>query len=120
MEILKSFLNLFTVNSAYAASSGAASGGGNWGTTLESFAPLIAIVVIFYLLVILPQQKRTKDHKKMIDTLKVGDEILTNGGVFGKISGIADQAFTLEIAQNVKIKIAKNSVATKTSNTPNT
>ncbi|MCL4498548.1 MAG: preprotein translocase subunit YajC [Deltaproteobacteria bacterium] len=114
MKNLFNPFNLFTVKNAYAASA-ASSGQGGWEGTLWSFAPLIAIVVIFYLLVILPQQKRTKDHKKMIDSLKVGDEILTNGGIYGIISGIADQVFTIEIAKDVKIKIAKNAIATKTS-----
>ncbi len=114
MKILSSLsglFNIFTVKNAYAAS-GAASGG--WEANLINFAPLIAIVIIFYLLVILPQQKRTKDHKKMIESLKVGDEVLTNGGIFGIITGIADQVFTVEIARDVKIKITKSAIATKT------
>ncbi len=115
MKNLFNPFNLFTVKNAYAASAASSGGQGGWEGTLWSFAPLIAIVVIFYLLVILPQQKRTKDHKKMIDSLKVGDEILTNGGIYGIISGIADQVFTIEIAKDVKIKIAKNAIATKTS-----
>ncbi len=110
---LSNLINQFTVKNAFAASS--SGHGGGFEGTLISFAPLIAIVVIFYLLVILPQQKRTKDHKKMIGTLKVGDEVLTNGGMFGVITGIADQVFTLEIAKDVKIKITKNTIATKTS-----
>ncbi|MCL4542471.1 MAG: preprotein translocase subunit YajC [Deltaproteobacteria bacterium] len=115
MEILSDLFNLFTVKNAAAAAAAASSGGGGWQQTFWSFAPLIAIVVIFYLLVILPQQKRTKDHRKMIESLRVGDEILTNGGMYGIISGIAEQVFTLEIAKDVKIKIAKNAIATKTS-----
>ncbi len=112
MEILHGFLNLFTVENAYAAGAGKAQGG--WESTFIGFAPLIAIVVIFYLLVILPQQKRTKDHKKMVEDLKVGDEVLTNGGIIGNIAGIADKAFTLEIAPNVKVKIARSAVAART------
>lgn len=112
MEILSNLFNLFTVKNAYAAAS---SGQGDWQGTLWSFAPLIAIVAIFYLLVILPQQKRTKDHRKMVESLKVGDEILTNSGIYGIISGIAEQVFTLEIAKDVKIKITKNAIAAKTS-----
>ncbi|MHB8231867.1 MAG: preprotein translocase subunit YajC [bacterium] len=109
---LSGLLNPFAVKNAFAASSASASGGIE--ATLLNFAPLIAIVVIFYLLVILPQQKRTKDHKKMIESLKTGDEVLTNGGIFGIITGIADQVFTIEIAKDVKIKITKNAIATKT------
>ena len=113
LSALSQSLNPFSVKNAFAAS-GAASGGGGWEATLINFAPLIAIVVIFYLLVILPQQKRTKDHKKMIGDIKVGDEVLTNDGMFGIITGIADQVFTIEIAKDVKIKVTKNSIATKT------
>ncbi len=116
MKILSSLsglFNNFAVKPAYAAGGGAPASGG-WESTLINFAPLIAIVVIFYLLVILPQQKRTKDHKKMIESLKVGDEVLTTGGIFGIITGIADQLFTIEIAKDVKIKITKSAIATKT------
>ncbi|MCL4428926.1 MAG: preprotein translocase subunit YajC [Deltaproteobacteria bacterium] len=116
MKILSSLsglFNNFAVKPAYAAGGGTTSSGG-WEATLINFAPLIAIVVIFYLLVILPQQKRTKDHKKMIESLKVGDEVLTTGGIFGVITGIADQLFTIEIAKDVKIKITKSAIATKT------
>ncbi len=112
---LSNLFNIFAAKTAEAASSGTASSqGGGWEATLINFAPLIAIVVIFYLLVILPQQKRTKDHRKMIESLKVGDEILTNGGIYGIINGIADQVFTIEIAKDVKIKIAKSAIAAKT------
>jgi preprotein translocase subunit YajC len=113
MKILSDVLNLFYPTNAYAA--GAAVGGSSLQSEIWSFAPLIAIVVIFYLLVILPQQKRTKDHKKMIDSLKIGDQVITNGGIYGVVAGIADQVFTLEIAKDVKIKVAKNTIATKAS-----
>lgn len=117
MEILNhlsSKLNFFAAKKAYAAAAGTAGAKGGWEATLINFAPLIAIVVIFYLLVVLPQQKRTKEHKKMLESLKVGDEVLTNGGMFGVITGIADQVFTIEITKDVKIKITKSAIATKT------
>ena len=116
LSVLSDLLNVLKVKSAYAAGSAPAKTGGGWESTLKNFAPLIAIVAIFYLLVILPQQKRTKEHKKMIDSLKVGDEVLTTGGIFGVITGIADQLFTVEIAKDVKIKITKSAIATKTVN----
>ena len=116
VSVLSDLLNVLKIKSAYAAGGAPAKTGGGWESTLESFAPLIAIVAIFYLLVILPQQKRTKEHKKMIDSLKVGDEVLTTGGILGVITGIADQLFTIEIAKDVKIKITKSAIATKTVN----
>lgn len=117
MKILSdlfSLLNPLAVKNAYAAA-GATGTFGGIKADLVNFAPLIAIVIIFYLLVILPQQKRTRNHKKMIESLKTGDEILTNGGIYGIITGIADQVFTIEIAKDVKIKITKSAIAAKTS-----
>ncbi len=111
---LPGLFNIFEVKPAYAAGGAPAKAGGGWEATLMNFAPLIAIVAIFYLLVILPQQKRTKEHRKMIESLKVGDEIMTTGGIYGIITGIAEQVFTVEIAKDVKIKITKSSVAAKT------
>lgn len=114
MTIISGLLNLLSAKNAWAGGSAVSSQGG-WEQTLWGFAPLLAIVVIFYLLVMMPQQKRTKEHRRMLESLRVGDEILTNGGIYGIISGIAEQVYTIEITKDVKIKIAKNAIATKTS-----
>jgi preprotein translocase subunit YajC len=81
----------------------------SWG----AFLPLIIIFAIFYFLLILPQQKRTKKHKQMLEQLRAGEEIVTSGGICGRIDSVLDQGFFLvEIAKGVKIKVAKNAIAT--------
>ena len=80
---------------------------------LASFIPIILIFVVFYFLLIRPQQKRAKEHREMIKNLKKGDEIITSGGLYGKIVGITDEFLTLEVAENVKVKVARNYVSTK-------
>ena len=87
----------------------AAPGGGPGGIT--SFLPLILIFVIFYFLLIRPQQKKVKDHQAYIGGLKKGDAVITNGGIHGVITGLTDTVVTLEIAENVKIKIARPHIA---------
>lgn len=82
------------------------------GGTLFQFLPLILIFAIFYFLLIRPQQKRQKKHTEMLDTLKAGDDVILAGGIYGKIDRVADQnTFIVEIADGVKIKIAKSGVA---------
>lgn len=86
-----------------------ASKGSPWG----AFLPLIIIFVIFYFLLIMPQQKRNKKHRQMIDALKAGDEVITSGGIYGKIDSVVDQnTFLLEISKGVKIKVNRNAIAT--------
>ncbi len=81
---------------------------------LGSFLPLILIFVVFYFLLIRPQQKRQKQHAAMLDALKSGDEVMTNGGIYGTITSVDDSnTFTVEIANGVKIKVAKGGIAQK-------
>ena len=89
---------------------GAASQGG--AAAFMNFVPLIFMFAIFYFLLIRPQQKKAKEHKAMIDALKVGDSVKTAAGIHGKIAGLEDQVVTLEIATGVKIKIDKPFVTT--------
>ena len=76
-----------------------------------SFVPLILLVVIFYFLLIRPQQKRTKEHKKLLVDLNKGDEVLTNGGIVGKISDLDDNFISLEIAPSIKVKMQKQAIS---------
>ena len=76
-----------------------------------SFVPLIVIFVVFYLLLIRPQMKRAKEHKKMVETLAKGDEVVTNGGLLGKITDIGENFISLEIADGVQVKVQRPSVA---------
>ena len=76
-----------------------------------SFLPLILIFVVFYFLLIRPQTKRAKEHKAMIAALEVGAEVVTSGGILGKVTELGDQILTVEIAPGVQVKIQRHTVA---------
>ncbi len=80
---------------------------------IEQFLPLIIIFAIFYFILIRPQQQRQKKHKEMLDSLKVGDKIITIGGIYGIIRDIKGDVFTLEISKDIKINTTKNAIGTK-------
>jgi len=80
--------------------------------TLISFLPFVVIFVLFYFMMIRPQMKRAKDLKKMVDALQKGDEVITAGGLLGKITKVGEQYVSLEIADNVTIQIQKQTVQT--------
>lgn len=94
---------------AYAMGQGGAAGQGSGGLT--AFIPLILMFVIFYFLLIRPQQKKAKEHREMISNLKKGDRILTSGGLYGTITGADDNTLTVEIAEKVRVKINRGNVA---------
>lgn len=96
-------------NIAYAMGQGGAPDGGAGG--FSAFVPLILMFVIFYFLLIRPQQKKTKEHRAMIESLKKGDRIITSGGLHGLITGVNDQTLTVEIAYKVRVKVARGNVA---------
>jgi len=75
-----------------------------------SFLPLILIFVIFYFLLIRPQSKRAKEHKKMVSELKAGDEVVTGGGLLGKITEAGEQFLTVEVADGVRVKVQRHTV----------
>lgn len=95
---------------AYAIGPGGAPGGGG-ASAFAGFVPLIIIFVIFYFLLIRPQQKQLKTHKEMLDSLKIGDSVVTSGGLHGKITGITETIVTLEIAKDVRVKVEKGSIS---------
>ena len=82
-------------------------------TGFMSFLPMVVIFVLFWFLLIRPQQKKAKEHTKMLSNLKANDEVITNSGIFGKISKLNDQFIYLEITNNVIIKVQKSSIAGK-------
>jgi preprotein translocase subunit YajC len=94
---------------AYAMGQGGAPGGGTGG--FSAFIPLILMFVIFYFLLIRPQQKKAKDHRQMITALKKGDRVVTGGGIHGRVTGLDESTVTLEIADKVRIKVNRGSVA---------
>jgi preprotein translocase subunit YajC len=72
---------------------------------------MLVIFAIFYLILIRPQQKKMKEHKKMVDELKKGDHIVTAGGIIGMVEATAPEKLTVKIAEGVKVKITRSSVA---------
>ncbi len=97
----------FLISDAYAqaAPAGAAS------DPIMQFLPLVVIMVAFYFILLRPQQKRQKEHKAMIDALKKGDEVVTGGGVLGRIVEVGDNFVSLEVADKVEIKVQKAAVS---------
>ena len=85
---------------------------------LALFLPLILIMGVFYFLMILPQQRRQKKTNEMLRNLKNGDKVVTNGGIYGTIVGLEDDAVQLRIADQVKIKVARNAIAVVQTDTP--
>ena len=75
-----------------------------------SFLPLILLFVVFYFLLIRPQAKRAKEHKKLVAELKPGDEVVTSGGLAGRIREVGESYVTLEIADGVEVKLQKMAV----------
>ena len=97
---------------------GAPGGGGGMGS-LTSFLPLILMFVVFYFLLIWPQQKKAKAHRQVLANLQKGDNVVTASGIYGQITGLTDTTVTLEIAEKVRIKISRSAVAGVVKN-PNT
>jgi len=98
------------IDIAYAmGTGGGATGQGAGGFT--SLIPIILMFVIFYFLLIRPQQKKSKEHREMINRLKKGDRIITSGGLHGQITAVDDTTMTVEIADRVRVKVARGNVA---------
>lgn len=94
----------FFLSPAYAQA--AAQPGGPWGSLIM----LLVFFAIFYFLLIRPQQKRMSEHKKLIEALTRNDEVVTTGGVLGKIEDVGESFVTLEIASGVRIKVQRHAV----------
>ena len=96
----------FLINDAHAQAAGAPAGGG-----LLTFLPLVLMLVVFYFLMIRPQQKRMKEHREMVSALKKGDEVLTNGGLGGTITKVGDAYLSMRVADNVEVNVQKTAVS---------
>ena len=81
-------------------------------STVGMLLPFAAMFGVFYFLMIRPQQKKIKDHEILVNSLQKGEEVITQAGIFGKIHGIADKFITLEVDNNVRIKILKTQIST--------
>jgi len=96
------------ISEAYAMAGKAA--GGQQGSGYESIIMLVLMFAIFYFLLIRPQQKRAKQHKELVSNLKSGDQIVSAGGIHGKIVSVEENVVTLEVATGVKIKINRSAI----------
>lgn len=93
------------ISNAYAEAASAAPDNG-----IMSFLPLIALIAVFYFLVLRPQSKRAKEQKIMIEALQRGDEVVTVGGEVGSISKVFDQYVSVELAENLEVKVQKSAI----------
>jgi preprotein translocase subunit YajC len=93
------------------SSAQAQAAGGAPQNPLLSMLPLVLIFVVFYFLLIRPQAKRAKEHKAMVAAMGVGDEVVTNGGILGRITEAGDQFLTVEIASGVQVKVQRHTIS---------
>ena len=99
---------MFFISNAYAQSTDALGLGGN----LTSFLPLVLMFVVMYFLMIRPQQKRAKEQQAMMDALTKGDEVVTAGGMLGRVVKVVDAYVTIEVASGTEITVQKSSITT--------
>lgn len=96
----------FFISAAHAQAAGAPG-----GQSIVAFLPLVLIVVVFYLFLVRPQNKRAKDQREMLAKIAAGDEVATAGGMLGKVVEVGEQYLTLEIASGVNVKLQKFQVS---------
>ena len=96
----------FFISPAYAQAAGGSAGGG-----FSQILILVVFVGIFYFMLIRPQQKRQKEHQNLLSNLKTGDKVITSSGIHGLIANVKDTTFLVKIADNVKIEVDKNAIA---------
>ncbi len=102
----------FPVALAFAANGG----GGSSSPGMAGFlniAPLILLFVVFYFLLIRPQQKKAKEHGEMLKRIQKGDNVITSGGIHGRVTSVAEDAVTVEIAENVRVKVSKEAITAR-------
>jgi preprotein translocase subunit YajC len=93
------------ISNAYAEAAAASPEGG-----IMNFLPLIALVAVFYFLILRPQSKRAKEQKSMIEALQRGDEVVTVGGEVGTVTKVFEQYLSLELAENLEVTVQKNAI----------
>lgn len=98
------------ISSAFAQSAPAAAAGGDLQSTLMSMLPLVLMFVVLYFVMIRPQMKKQKEHKSMIDALAKGDEVVTVGGMLGKVSKMGDSHIGLEVSNGVELQVQRSAV----------
>jgi preprotein translocase subunit YajC len=97
----------FLISDAYAEAAPAATG----GDPLSSLIFFGGFILIFYFILIRPQQKRAKEHRNLVAALSKGDEVVTNGGILGKVTNVGDEYISVELADNVTVRVQRQAVA---------
>jgi preprotein translocase subunit YajC len=103
---MQSLLSFFISDAAAQASGGAPA-----GNPLGSLILIVPMLVLMWFILIRPQQKKQKEHRAMVDALAAGNEIVTGGGVLGKVTEVGEQFITVEVADGVRVKVQKHSIA---------
>ncbi len=98
------------ISSAFAQTAPAAAAGGSMQDSLMSMLPLVLMFVVLYFVMIRPQMKKQKEHRAMIEAITKGDEVVTAGGVLGKISKLGESFLGIEVANGVEIQIQRSAV----------
>jgi preprotein translocase subunit YajC len=94
------------ISNAYAEAAGSVQGG------FMEYLPLVALVAVFYFLVLRPQQTRAKEHKGMVEALQRGDEVVTIGGELGRVNKVFEQYVSVELAENLEVTVQKTAIQT--------
>lgn len=100
------------ISNAYAQAAAPAAGQAGIMGSLTTFMPLILMFVVMYFLMIRPQQKKAREHRDMMNALAKGDEVVTVGGVLGRVTKVNEQFVTVEVAANTEIVVQKSAVTT--------
>jgi len=85
---------------------------GGIGSLAATFVPFLLIILVFYFLILRPQQRRQKERQKLLEAVKEGDEVITTGGMYGKVDHIENNVIYLKIAENLKVRIEKSAIGT--------
>jgi len=93
------------ISNAFAEAAAPAAGGG-----IMDFLPLVALVAVFYFMILRPQSKRAKEHKVMLEALQRGDEVVTTGGELGRVSKVYEQYVGVELAENIEVTVQKAAI----------
>jgi preprotein translocase subunit YajC len=100
---------------AFAQAAGAPAGGGMGG--LVQLLPFILVFAIMYFLMIRPQQRKVKEHRAMVEGVRRGDQVVTSGGLIGKVTKVADNELEVELAPNVKVRVVRSTISQVVSKT---
>jgi preprotein translocase subunit YajC len=103
---------------AFAQAAGGAAGGDPMGAAFMQLLPLVLIFVVFYFLLIRPQQQARKRHLDMVAALKKGDSVVTSGGLIGKVRSVADDEVRVELSPNVEVRVVRHAIAEVRNATP--